>query len=274
MDLSTDEPVTTDIAPATAPARASQAHGGDRLWKTLAGVAGVALIAFIVFVVTRPHHARTVTFPTSAAAALPQASQAPGFSLPRLGGGTPVSLSAALGTPTVVNFFASWCPDCKAELAAFAALARRTAGRVDVIGVDANDGTGAAAQTLLSEAQASYPVGVDSNATVATAYRLDALPVTYFLNGRGRVVHVAFGTQTPASLDRWTKQLTAAAVTPAGLSRRPDASGRRHRVRRPVAGLSETERAAAFSSGQRARSTGWPHSGPEASRCPVSSSCG
>ena len=108
----------------------------------------------------------------------------------------------------MINFFASWCPDCKAELTAFAALASRTAGRVEVIGVDANDGTGSAAQTLLSEAGASYPVGVDSHAQVATAYRLDALPVTYFLDGQGRVVHVAFGTQTQASLNRWTNDLT------------------------------------------------------------------
>jgi hypothetical protein len=43
---------------------------------------------------------------------------------------------------------------------------------------------------------------------VATAYLLDALPVTYFLDRQGRVVHVAFGTQTLASLDRWTNTLT------------------------------------------------------------------
>jgi thiol-disulfide isomerase/thioredoxin len=117
----------------------------------------------------------------------------------------------------VVNFFASWCPDCQAELAAFAALAARTAGHVDVIGVDSNDHEGAAAQTLLSKAQATYPVGLDPDAKVAGSYLLNALPVTYFLDGGGHVVHVAFGTQTPASLARWTDALTrtsAGAGTP------------------------------------------------------------
>ncbi len=126
-----------------------------------------------------------VAFPSARAATLPLGSTAPDFALPRLGGGPVVSLSATRGTPTVVNFFASWCPDCQAELAAFAALATRTSGRVSVIGVDSNDGTGAAAQTLLTQARASYPVGMDTDAKVATGYLLSALPVTYFLDSPG-----------------------------------------------------------------------------------------
>ena len=208
MDLSTDEPIAaTTVPPAAPPARAGT---DDRVWKILAATAAVALIGFIVYVATRPHPSRAVPSPTTPAATLPLGSQAPGFSLARLGGGPPVTLAATHGTPTVVNFFASWCPDCQAELTAFGGLANRTAGHVDVIGVDSNDNDGAAAQTLLSRAEATYPVGVDRNATVATAYLLDALPVTYFLDGQGRVVHVAFGTQTLASLTRWTDVLTRA----------------------------------------------------------------
>jgi len=208
MDLSTDEPIAATILPPSAP----QARAGtdDRVWRILAATAAVVLIGFIVYVATRPHHPRAVASPTTPAATLPLGSQAPGFALARLGGGPPVTLAATRGTPTVVNFFASWCPDCQAELTAFGVLADRTAGLVAVIGVDSNDNDGAAAQTLLSRAKATYPVGVDSDATVATSYLLNALPVTYFLDGGGRVVHVAFGTQTLASLTRWTDVLTRA----------------------------------------------------------------
>jgi len=178
------------------------------VWKLLAAVAALVLIGFIVFVVTRPRHARVTTFPASPPATLPVGSTAPAFTLPRLGGGPAVTLTSTRGTPTVVNFFASWCPDCKAELTAFGTLAARTAGRMTVIGVDSNDYSGAAAAPLLAAAKATYPVGVDPNATVATSYRIDALPVTYFLDGQGRVVHVSFGTQTLASLEHWSAVLT------------------------------------------------------------------
>ncbi len=203
MDLPADDPTAS-----AAPGPVGAGHP-DRIWKVVVAVAALALVGFIAFVATRPHHARVAAFPSARPTTLPIGSTAPDFALPRLGGGPVVSLSALRGTPAVVNFFASWCPDCQAELAAFAALATRTSGRVTVIGVDSNDGSGAAAQTLLSEARASYPVGMDSDAKVATTYLLSALPVTYFLDGRGRVVHVATGTQTEASLQRWTDALNS-----------------------------------------------------------------
>jgi peroxiredoxin len=76
-----------------------------------------------------------------------------------------------------------------------------------VVGVDSND-TVAAAEAVLAKAGVTYPVGVDSDAKVATSYLLTALPVTFFVDADGRVVHVAFGTQTLASLDHWTAVLT------------------------------------------------------------------
>jgi hypothetical protein len=82
------------------------------------------------------------------------------------------------------------------------------AGRVAIVGVDSNDANDSAAESLLAKAKATYPVGIDSNARVATSYLLNALPVTYYLDAAGRVVYVAFGAQTLASLDHWAKVLT------------------------------------------------------------------
>lgn len=177
----------------------------------MAAVAAVVLLAFIVFVATRDTRPKAVAYPVAPVTTLPTGSAAPTFSLPRLGGGQPVTLTSAQGTPTVINFFASWCKDCQAELGDFATLSARTAGHVTVIGIDANDADGPAARMLLANAHATYSVGVDSKATTATAYLLTALPVTFFLDARGRVAHVALGTQTLASLTHWTDALTAGA---------------------------------------------------------------
>lgn len=135
---------------------------------------------------------------------LPQGSVAPDFSLPRLGGGPPVRLVAFRGRPTVVNFFASWCPDCRAELGAFGAISRATRGTVNFVGVDANDTNPGLARRLLAEAGASYPVGTDPNGTVtSTKYVSTHLPVTFFLDAKGRVVGEAYGAQSRSSLRHW-----------------------------------------------------------------------
>ena len=134
-------------------------------------------------------------------------SLAPVFSLPDLHSGSPVSLSAYRGKPVIVNFFASWCPDCRAELGAMAAIARTTTGRIAVIGVDSNETSGAAATGLLAAAGATYPVAVDAQATVASRYLVQALPVSYFLDASGRVVGASLGPQSVSSLRHWVARL-------------------------------------------------------------------
>ena len=183
----------------------------DRLFKWVAAVAAACLIGFVVFVIVRgsPHPAVNGSSALEAAPppVLKAGTSAPAFSLPALHGGDPVSLSAFRGKPVIVNFFASWCPDCRAELGAVAHVARTTSGRVAVIGVDSNETSTATADRLLATAGATYPVAVDAQATVASHYLVQALPVTYFLNASGQVVGVALGPQSVTSLERWVARL-------------------------------------------------------------------
>ncbi len=184
---------------------------GDRLFKWVAAVAGACLVGFVVFVVVQGP-AGTPS-PSSAALAsrpptlLARGTLAPPFTLPALNGGLPVSLSSFRGRPVVVNFFASWCPHCRAELDAVASEAQAARGKVAFAGIDANESSESTAVRLLAEARATYPVGLDNDAKVASAYLVDALPVTYFLNAEGRVVGTAAGPQTVGSLRRWVARL-------------------------------------------------------------------
>ena len=181
------------------------------MFKWVAMSAGAALIGFVVFVIVRgPSHPSapdSSALESSPPPTLKPGTIAPAFSLPQLGGGDAVSLASVRGSPVIVNFFASWCPDCRAELGAMATVARASAGHVAVIGVDSNESSVAAATQLLTAAHATYPVGLDSSAKVATRYLISALPVSYFVNAEGHVVGAALGPQTVTSLQRWVARL-------------------------------------------------------------------
>jgi cytochrome c biogenesis protein CcmG/thiol:disulfide interchange protein DsbE len=174
-------------------------------------VAAACLLGFVLYVIlhgpSQPSTPSTSALRTPPPPVLKAGVAAPVFTLPALGGGDAVSLSAFRGTPVIVNFFASWCPDCRAELRAMATVARSSAGRVAVVGVDSNESSNTAAIGLLTAANATYPVGLDPNAKVATQYLINALPVSYFVNADGHVVGAALGPQTVASLQRWVARL-------------------------------------------------------------------
>jgi thiol-disulfide isomerase/thioredoxin len=183
----------------------------DKVFKWVAAVAAACLVGFVIFVIVRgsPHRAPDGSSALEAPPppVLKPGRVAPTFSLPDLHGGGSVSLSAFRGRPVIVNFFASWCPDCRAELGAIATVARAMAGRVAVIGVDSNETSDTAALRLLSAADATYPVGVDAQAKVATQYLIQALPVSYFVDADGKVAGSALGPQTVSSLESWVARL-------------------------------------------------------------------
>lgn len=198
-------PEASEATPEPRPRRRS-----DRTFRIIS-IAGIfVLVGFVTYAIVRGNdHHPAATFPVTKPSSLRQGATAPTFTLPRLGGGTPVSRASAAGEPMMINFFASWCSHCRAELKAVATVAARTAGKVAVIGVDTSDQTPGNAQKLLSAVGATYPVGVDPTAKVAQEYRITGLPVTYFVSADDRVVGVAFGAQTDKSLDVWIRRLSS-----------------------------------------------------------------
>jgi cytochrome c biogenesis protein CcmG, thiol:disulfide interchange protein DsbE len=125
---------------------------------------------------------------------------APGFSFPVLGhSGQRISLSAYAGKPLIVNFFASWCDPCKQETPLLARFYRAEHGQVALVGLDEND-IMSHALSFTRAAGVTYPVGWDPEVVAASAYGVSALPQTFFLDARHRIVDRVFGVVTLALL--------------------------------------------------------------------------
>jgi len=169
--------------------RAGRLAARHKLGAVIAGLCGAASLAAIAW----------AGLSSPAAAADPVA---PAFSLPVLGqSGHRISLSDYAGQPLIVNFFASWCTPCQQETPLLAKFYRAEHARVALVGLDEND-VAESAQSFTRAHDVTYPVGFDPEVIAASAYGVDALPQTFFLNASHHIVDRVFGGLTPGAISK------------------------------------------------------------------------
>jgi cytochrome c biogenesis protein CcmG, thiol:disulfide interchange protein DsbE len=138
---------------------------------------------------------------------------APSFSFSVLGHSAQrISLAGYAGRPLIVNFFASWCEPCQQETPLLARFYRTEHGKVALVGLDENDSLSHALSFTRAKG-VTYPVGWDPEVTAASAYGVSALPQTFFLNARHRIVDRVFGAVTLADLNKGIALATGEAAS-------------------------------------------------------------
>ncbi len=111
---------------------------------------------------------------------------APDFALVDVRDGTTIrKLSDFRGKAVIVNWYASWCAPCKAEIPEFQQAADALASQMVILGVDYME-TRDQASSILDEFGATYPAVLDTNGVVAEHYRVtQGLPTTFFVDKDG-----------------------------------------------------------------------------------------
>ena len=119
-------------------------------------------------------------------------SLAPDFEAPDLSGKA-VRLSDFRGRPVWINFWATWCPPCRAEVPDIQAAYQEKQGdglvllAVD-LGEDAN-----AVRRYVEASGITYTVVLDSDGSIAARYRVNGLPTHVFVDRAGSVRGLQIG---------------------------------------------------------------------------------
>lgn len=96
------------------------------------------------------------------------------------------------GTPVVVNFWASWCPSCTAEMPDFEKVHQALEGWVAFVGVNHSDSR-SAAKALAQETGVTYRLAHDPRGEIFAAFGAAGMPTTAFVDASGTVVDVVVG---------------------------------------------------------------------------------
>jgi thiol-disulfide isomerase/thioredoxin len=121
---------------------------------------------------------------------------APDFKLTALDG-KPITLAALQGKVVLLNFWATWCGPCRAEIPDLVALQERYKGRLQIIGLNVDDEE-ADIQQYVQETGINYPVAMTSNDVRIQFGGIPALPTSFVLDTEGRVVQKHVGLWNPA----------------------------------------------------------------------------
>ena len=114
-----------------------------------------------------------------------------GTSYQRLDGSS-TDLASYDGRPVVVNFFASWCAPCKAEMPDFEQVHQEYRDRVTFLGIATQD-TAAKATEIVRQTGVTYDIGLDPDGLLFTTSGGLGMPTTVILTADGKVADTHSG---------------------------------------------------------------------------------
>lgn len=136
---------------------------------------------------------------------------APAFSLIALDGQR-LNSDSLRGRPVVINFWASWCSECKREHPVLMEGHRRYGADVAFVGVLYQDRIADAVAYLAQHGDGGYPNLIDPDGVLALEFGVTGVPETFFIDATGVVRYKQWGRLTSDVLETQVERLGAEGI--------------------------------------------------------------
>ena len=102
--------------------------------------------------------------------------------------GKEFSLSDLKGKKVFLNFWATWCPPCKAEMPEIEKLYQETKDSdLVIVAVEIGEPL-STVKSFIDSNNYSFKVLLDSNQSVASKYNIASIPTSYFIDVQGNII--------------------------------------------------------------------------------------
>ena len=113
--------------------------------------------------------------------------------------GNEVKLSSMKGKPTVLSFWATWCPPCVREAGEVQTIYDKYGNDVNIMMVNPTDGTRETKEGVTAwyeENQLHYPIYFDTELEASLMFQVRVLPSTFIFDSQGNLVDMFQGGMT------------------------------------------------------------------------------
>ncbi len=172
----------------------------SRFRRVSLGLLAVVLAGILLIQGCTPSSQSITSDGQEAAAGVNVGESAPDFTLVDLEGNQ-VSLSDFRGKTVFINFWATWCPPCRAEMPEIEAVYQEYKDKgVVVIGVDILEPEDVVRQ-FVEQGGYSWTFVLDTSGEVAANYRVTAIPTSFFIDREGIIQVVNIGAMTKRAIE-------------------------------------------------------------------------
>ena len=174
--------------------------------KVIAAVVLVSLltVAIVQAMDKKTDTPKTATEASAAKEGLSIGSSAPNFELKTLTGDT-VTLSQLKGKKVMLNFWATWCPPCKAEMPEMEQFSKQIGDDTVILAVNIDPQLDV--QGFVNENKITFPILLDTEDKVNEAYQILSIPTTYFINSKGIIQNKYTGSMKLDVMKKYTQEL-------------------------------------------------------------------
>ncbi|TCS94831.1 TlpA family protein disulfide reductase [Hazenella coriacea] len=163
-------------------------------------LAGLLVLLVLSFVYRQESQSNTPTIPE-------KGYQAPLFQLEDLNGKT-YDLSSLKGKIVFINFWATWCPPCRAETPDLVQLHGKYKDQVVFLGINATKVDDPdQVQKFVEQYKVNYPVLLDPSGKVVNQYRVHSYPTSYIIDSQGVIVYKKTGVIPPSEFEKMIEPL-------------------------------------------------------------------
>lgn len=127
---------------------------------------------------------------------------APAFTLKDLNG-KEVGLEDFKGKKVMLNFWATWCPPCKAEMPAMQKLYETKSNEIEILAINLDPQNKVA--DFVSENGLSFPILLDQSGGTQQSYSILSIPTTFIIDENGVIQKKHVGSMTLEQMEEIIK---------------------------------------------------------------------